>query len=327
MHFLGAGSVSAWFPAEASPQAYWLDKAFSNILVVAIFAVVLVFGLAVTFVIQFRRREANLEAAATGAANPGLLALWVLAAVGLAYFAFTSYFCGFLDRNVPPYGAEVIDVTAKQWDWTFTYDDGHMADTLHVAMNKPVVLNLSSADVAHSLSIPALRINQGILPGRTTRAWFKADMPDTFVIRSSTYSGEWYADMHTALIVHRPEDFEAWQQSVSDIFAGRSLPEVGELLYNRKGCAACHSIDGSKRVGPSFLDMFGNTFPTHEGVDVVVDVAYVRESILTPNVSVIVGYEPVMTPYEGTITDREIEAITEWFKTLSSHAAADQEGN
>jgi len=327
MHFFGAGGVSAWFPTEASPQAYWLDKAFSNILVVVIFAVVLVFGLAVTYVIQFRRREGNLEAAATGGANPVFLGLWVLAAVGLAIFAFTTDFYGFLDRNVPPYGAEVIDVTAKQWDWAFTYADGHVADTLHVAMNKPVVLNLSSADVAHSLSIPALRINQGILPGRTTRTWFMADWPDTFVLRSSTYSGEWYADMHTALIVHHPVDFAAWQQAVSDIFAGRSLPEVGELLYNRKGCAACHSIDGSKRVGPSFLDMFGKTFPTREGADVNVDAAYVRESILTPNVSVIAGYEPVMTSYEGTITDREIEAVTEWLQTLSSHAAADQEGN
>ena len=326
-HFLGAGGVSAWFPPEASPQAYLLDKAFGSILAVAVFAVVLVFGLAVTYVIQFRRREDNPEATVTGGANPLFLGLWVLSAAGLALFAFTTDFCGFLDRTVPPYGAEVIDVKAKQWDWEFTYPDGHVADTLHVAMNQPVVLNLSSADVAHSLLIPALRINQAILPDRTTRTWFEADMPDTFALRSSLYSGEWYADMHTALIVHRPEAYEAWHQSVSDIFAGRTLPEVGAILYTRKGCTACHSTDGSARVGPTFMDMFGSTFQTREGVDVVVDAAYVRESILTPNVSVIAGYEPVMTPYEGAITDQEIEALTEWFKTLSGNAAVDQEGN
>jgi cytochrome c oxidase subunit II len=325
--FLGAGNIAAWFPPEASPQAYWLDKAFGSILVAVVFAVVLVFALAVTYVVQFRRRDENVEAAEAGRPNPVLLGLWIVAAAGLGYFAFTADFCGYLDRNVPPYGAESIDVTAKQWDWTFTYPGGHIADTLHVEMNKPVVLNLTSADVAHALSIPALRINQGILPGRITHAWFQADLPDTFDLRSSVYSGEWYADMHTALIVHRPEDYAAWRQSIDDIFAGRSLPEVGELLYNRKGCAACHSVDGSARVGPSFLDMYGNTFATHEGVDVTVDAAYVRESILTPNVSVIAGFEPVMTPYEGSITDREIEALTEWFKTLSSFAAADQEGN
>jgi len=326
-NFLGAGGLSAWFPPEASYHAFWLDKAFVGILWVAVFAMCLVVGLAMMYITQFRRSEDNRRYDLTGGVNPVLLGLWVLSAAGLAVFAFTADFCGFLDRNAPPYGASVIEVTARQWDWEFSYPDGHVADTLHVAMNQPVRLDLHSADVVHALSIPALRINQGILPGRTTRVWFEADMPDTFELRSSVYSGEWYADMHTALVVHRPEDYEAWLLAVGDIFAGRTMVEVGELLYNQKGCAACHSTDGSARVGPSFKDMYGNTFMTRAGVSVVVDEAYVEESILEPNVSVIAGFEPVMTPYAGSITDQEIEALTEWFKTMSGFAATDQEGN
>ncbi len=64
--------------------------------------------------------------------------------------------------------------------------------------------------------------------------------------------------------------------------------------------------------------MYGFEFDTVEGTRITVDDAYVRESILTPNVSVIAGYQPVMTPFAGLVTDQEIEAITAWLKTLSS---------
>ena len=63
--------------------------------------------------------------------------------------------------------------------------------------------------------------------------------------------------------------------------------------------------------------MYGYECNTVEGTRVLVDDAYVKESILTPNVSVIEGYQPVMTPYAGILDDRDIEAITAWLKTLS----------
>ena len=130
--------------------------------------------------------------------------------------------------------------------------------------------------------------------------------------------------MQTVMISHSPAEFEEWLMTVSDIFAGRTYAEVGELLYNRLGCKACHTLDGTKLVGPSFKDVYGNTFETREGQTITVDAAYVKESILTPNVSVIAGYEPVMTPYEGKVSDKEIEAITAWLRTLSQFTPADE---
>jgi cytochrome c oxidase subunit 2 len=323
MNFLAAGQLSAWFPPEASEHAAGVDGAFFGLYVAAAFAVILVFGLAATFVMTFRRKNEDDRGRVT---RPNIVfqALWVLGALGLAVFAFTSGFDGFLDQSVAPYRAYSVDVTARQWDFDFTYPNGFQADTLHVATGIPVQLNLQSEDVAHSLTIPALRLNQGILPDRTTTAWFTADKADTFTLRSNTYSGEGFADMQTVMISHTPADFETWLATVSDIFSGRTYVEVGELLYNRQGCKACHTLDGSKLVGPSFKDMYGNTFPTRAGVDVVVDAAYVKESILYPNVSVIAGYEPVMTPYEGKLNDREIEAITAWLRTLSQYTPAEE---
>ena len=68
----------------------------------------------------------------------------MLGALGLAVFAFTAGFDGFLDQTVAPYGAYEIDVTARQWDYDFTYPNGHVADTLHVAVGRPVKLTLAS---------------------------------------------------------------------------------------------------------------------------------------------------------------------------------------
>ena len=323
MNFLAAGQLSAWFPPEASEHAGGVDGAFFGLYVAAAFAVILVFGLTATFVLLFRRKGEDERGAVT---KPGIIfqALWVLGAVGLGVYAFNLGFDGFLDQTVAPYRAYNVDVTARQWDFDFTYPNGHVADTLHVATGTPVKLNLKSEDVAHSLTIPALRLNQGILPDRTTSAWFTASAADTFTLRSNIYSGEGYADMQTVMISHSPADFETWMNTVSDIFAGRTYAEVGELLYNRLGCKACHTLDGTRLVGPSFKDVYGNTFETREGTSVTVDAAYVKESILTPNVSVIAGYEPVMTPYEGLVTDKEIEAITAWLRTLSQFTPEDE---
>ena len=54
----------------------------------------------------------------------------------------------------------------------------------------------------------------------------------------------------------------------------------------------------------------------------LVDEAYIKESILEPNASVIEGYQPVMTPYAGILGDREIEAIIEFLKTISDRGNA-----
>ncbi|MCP4291500.1 MAG: cytochrome c oxidase subunit II [bacterium] len=327
---MGSGKLAAWFPPDASFHASEMDSAFFTIYMAAAFAVILVVGLAFLFVMQNRRKDKNEKALPTGKANMLFQGLWVLCALGLALFAFNLDFCGFMDRQVAPGNATQIEVTARQWDYDFVYPNGHVADTLHVSIGEAVQLNLTSEDVVHSLTIPALRLNQAALPGQKTSAWFRADRQGTYDVRSNIYSGKGYPGMQTALVTHTEAGFDKWMASVTDIFAGKTMEEVGELLYNKHGCKACHSIDGVKLVGPSFKDLYGHTFDTKEGIQVVADDAYIKESILTPNVSVIAGFEPVMTPYEGKLNDKEIEAITAWLKTMSSLGAdgsSQQEGN
>lgn len=88
---------------------------------------------------------------------------------------------------------------------------------------------------------------------------------------------------------------------------------VGAALYKAKGCNACHSIDGSKLVGPSFKGIWGHTAKTNVG-EVKVDEAYIRESILQPNAKIVDGYPPAMPPQ--ALNDNELMAITLFIQSL-----------
>lgn len=89
--------------------------------------------------------------------------------------------------------------------------------------------------------------------------------------------------------------------------------ELGKALYKSKGCNACHSLDGSALVGPTFKGLWGKTEKTSAG-DVVVDLAYVTESIREPMAKIVVGYPPAMPP--AVVTDIEVESIAKFFETL-----------
>ncbi len=325
--------LATWLPRAASTATKGVDAPFQALYVVSAFAVILVVGLAVAFVRLFGRRDAEQKGEAGTGFSRLLFGLWVLAAAALAVFAVAIGLPGYLDQSVPPYEAFPVGVTARTGAFSFEYPGGNFADTLHAAVGRPVVLNMESTDVVHGLSIPALRLHQAITPGKTSRAWFTATVADTFPLQDDLFSGDSLLVARTALVVQNQADYDQWLQSIADIFAGRTLPEVGELLYSRMGCKACHTINGARLVGPSFKGVYGHEAKLRDGTTVAVDDDYIRESILYPNKKVVEGYEPVMTPFLGKLNDKEIGAITEWLKTLSDHggtgdgaAAADTTG-
>ena len=319
---IGSANLSAWFPEWASTFAPDVDIPFFDLYIASTVVLVLIVGLTFVFMRSFMRKEGDPEVMPSGGLNRMLLAVWLLGALGLAGFAFWAGLRGVVDQSVPPYGAYQVTVTAREGRWDFTYPGGHMSDTLRVAIDQPVRLTMISEDVSHTLSIPAMRVQQAILSGRTNEAWFQAINAGTYPIYSGAFSELTQDSLATAVVSLPREDFEAWLAAVGDIFVGRTLIEVGELLYNRQGCKACHSLDGSNLVGPSLKDVYGHEFMTVGGNSIVADDDYIRESILDPNASVIEGYQPVMTPYAGILDDREIGAIVEFLKSISDRGEA-----
>lgn len=92
--------------------------------------------------------------------------------------------------------------------------------------------------------------------------------------------------------------------------------ERGRKYYNERLCITCHSLDGSKLVGPSFKGLYGRSGKLADGSSYTADDEYIKHSILKPADQVVEGYAPTMPPYEGQLNDENIADITEFLKTV-----------
>jgi cytochrome c2 len=93
-----------------------------------------------------------------------------------------------------------------------------------------------------------------------------------------------------------------------------ALAQQGQTLSTDLGCVACHTMDGSPGVGPSWQGMWGRTETLANGDTVVVDETYFRESVKTPPRKMVTGYPNVMLPY--FLEEEEITALMEFAKQL-----------
>ncbi len=71
--------------------------------------------------------------------------------------------------------------------------------------------------------------------------------------------------------------------------------EFGGLIYKAKICNSCHTVDGTRLVGPSWKGIYGKKEQTSAG-EVTIDDAYLKESILQPAAKIVTGYPPAMPP-------------------------------
>jgi mono/diheme cytochrome c family protein len=92
--------------------------------------------------------------------------------------------------------------------------------------------------------------------------------------------------------------------------------KLGARLYQSKGCVTCHTVDGSPRVGPTFLHDFGSRIVLASGDTITMDRAYIRESLLVPTAKARPGYPPSMPSFEGMLNDREIEGLSAYVESL-----------
>lgn len=97
------------------------------------------------------------------------------------------------------------------------------------------------------------------------------------------------------------------------------LVTKGRELYTSKTCIACHSLDGTRGVGPTWKDVLGTQEKLTDGTTVTVDDAYLRESIMEPNKKVVESYAPSMPviPME----DVELDALVAFIKAQTPAAA------
>jgi len=90
----------------------------------------------------------------------------------------------------------------------------------------------------------------------------------------------------------------------------------GAALYVEKACNACHSIDGTAKIGSSMKGLWGTTITLTDGTEVVVDEPFVRASILDPAAQLRAGFPPTMPSYRDVLTDAEVDALVGYIESL-----------
>jgi cytochrome c oxidase subunit II len=115
-----------------------------------------------------------------------------------------------------------IKADAQQWLWRYEYpikepsEDGFSADQAYsyqelvVPVDTPITLDISSTDVLHSWSVPALAPTAEAVPGIEGEVNFTATETGTFEGRSTRFSGPGYPTMRTRVIVVEPDEYEAF---------------------------------------------------------------------------------------------------------------------
>ena len=98
--------------------------------------------------------------------------------------------------------------------------------------------------------------------------------------------------------------------------ANMSPAERGKQAYQQRGCVACHSLDGSQLIGPSFKGVYLSEVKLADGTQIKADEAYLKESIETPMAKTVRGFSPTMPSFKGQLTDEQIQDLIAFIKSV-----------
>lgn len=307
---------SYWFPAAHTAVSPQVDHLYYWILWASVAMFIAILAVVGYFLYKFKRTPQNLIAQDQITENHTIELAWTIIPTIVVMFVFYAGYKGYLHLTVPPANATEIHVVGKKWMWQFEYKNGiKTIGELVVPVNEPIKLIMTSEDVVHSFFVPNFRIKRDVIPNRYTREWFKADKPGNYQIFCTEYCGDGHSNMLASVRVMTPADYEKWQKEQN---SGADLPldALGEKVYNAKGCATCHSIDGSAKTGPTWKGIYGASHKMSDGKVVTVDDNYIKESVLDPKAKVVAGFSPVMPTFAGLLSEREINGIIEYLKKL-----------
>ena len=310
------------------------DAVNGPILFVSAVSLVMLIGITavmVYFTFRYHRRHSPIGEDIHG--HQVLELVWTIVPTILAFAFFWYGWEGYKIIKSPPDDAMKIKVTGRMWSWMMEYENGVQAAELTVPVGLPVRIDLESQDVLHSFYIPAFKVKQDAVPGVPGLfLWFIANQVGDYDVFCAEYCGLSHSKMLSKVHVLPQEEFDAWLNAegakvaemkkataAAETGAGENLHIVGEQLAKSKGCNACHSVDGTKLIGPSYKGLYGKTETVvTAGAErtITIDDAYIKRSMLDPAADLVKGYQPLMPSQQGLVSEGEIKALTAYIKSL-----------
>ena len=242
----------------AGPYAELLDNLFVPVFWVAVVVFVLVEGVIVYAIFKWRSKDDDDELPAQMHGNTRLEIGWtILPALVLGLVAVFTIPVVF-KLNAEPAGALNVNVTGQQFWWGYQYDtqpaygivepDGiTTANELYIPVDQDVYLTLTSRDVIHSFWAPRLNGKRDVVPGREQTWLLNASEPGAYSGQCAEFCGLSHANMRLKVVALDQGEWEEWlatmQRDPLEPVSG--LAAEGFTLFEQKGCAGCHVVDGS----------------------------------------------------------------------------------
>jgi len=220
--------------------------------------------------------------------------------------------------------AIVIDVEGSKWKWKYEYpanSSGHVhkiggvydkekgtmgISALYVPVDTNIILKMTAPvnDVIHSYYVPAFRMKEDVVPGRTTKQWFRATEVGEYDVECAEYCGTDHSYMYSKIVVMEKADYEAWFNSTDKDTPAGNFPKDGKALYAQNGCASCHSIDtDAVLVGPSL-----------KGIGDKYDAQYLADAVTNPDKDVPEGFYPGIMP-AFNLPAEELDTLVKYMQT------------
>jgi cytochrome c oxidase subunit 2 len=300
---------------QGSNLAGAVDRAFIFIFSISFIFTIGIVVLMIYILIHFSRKKNKHPQQFSG--NTKLEIIWTIIPLIVVLMMFYYGWAGFAPMRQVPADAMPVKVIGKMWSWDFDYGNGKISKELVLPFQKDVKLNLVSLDVNHSFFIPAFRVKEDVIPGYSNYMWFRPIMRGTFDIYCAEYCGLAHSAMLAKVVIVDSLEFKKW---LTDLKVTGNLPEhPGLAIIKANACTTCHSLDGSKIIGPSFKDLYGRkTLVVTEAGEKEIEATdeYIKRSILDPNAEVVKGFNRgLMQSYKDKITPEDLNKIVDYFKT------------
>jgi cytochrome c oxidase subunit 2 len=305
-------------PVRASAQAISIDQLFG----IYLWAIPFVFSLIIVpltySLIMFRRKKGETGDGVYTTGNSVLEVAWtIIPWLAVFYLAYLGGRSLSETRQIDP-SAMVVKVVAQQWSYQFQYPQYLFASKdLYLPVNQQVDLQMTSLDVIHSFYVPEFRLKQDILPGRTIDLRVTPTVIGHYHVECSQLCGRLHSQMTANVFVVSQAEFTAWVNQ--EVASAPKTPElIGQQLVSLYGCTTCHSTDGSRGVGPTWIKLYNSTVTLSDGSQVKADDNYLNASIVDPNKQIVQGFSPNVMPdtFGKALSSQQVQDIIAYIQTL-----------
>ncbi|HEX3882626.1 MAG TPA: cytochrome c oxidase subunit II [Stellaceae bacterium] len=308
-----------FLPPSASSIAGEFNVLFGALLAVTGLVLFLVVWLMFRFCVHYRKSNADADRNHRIKKSWHWEVGWTTASlvIFVGLYAWGAEF--YLREHRAPADATDIYVVGKQWMWKIEHPDGQREiNALHLALDRPVRLVMTSEDVIHGFSVPAFRLKQDVVPGRYVTLWFTPIEAGNYHLYCTQFCGTDHAAMGGSVTVLDTGDFQKWLAANAITGAG-TLAAQGGALYRRLGCSGCH--DTEPRIGPPLAGLYLHRVTLRDGGDALADDGFIREAILDPATHPPAGYKTVMPSFAGQVDEEQVVALVAYIKSLAGKAA------